>query len=142
MKKIIVPLILLFFLISSAAVFIFHGKYFFSSDYVTARGTIVSVATNPDMGPQYMWRANIVFQTDKGESITFTQALRNRKLQDSSFLYNKGDVVDILYNKNNPSDAVIKQNWVYWLMFASSAVLIVGAGLYYKFGKSSKVLSW
>jgi ABC-type cobalt transport system substrate-binding protein len=133
-KKLLLIVISVFLLVMiSLIIFIYQNKYG-SSDYVTATGTVIQLTTNPANGPWRLWQAAIEFKTDSGQLVTFTQSLRSGSLKGSfrrPIYPGRGDTVEILYNKNNPSDATIKANWFLWAWFLLAVIVLLVLGFYF-----------
>ncbi len=111
----------LILVLASVIVLLLSGFYFieswrFSLYSHQTEGEIISFVEKPSL--KTIRRARLLsypviqFQTQKGESISFTS-------KDGFYpnTYRKGDKIDILYHSHNPEHAIIGDYKILWLKF-------------------------
>ena len=103
-------------------------SYTLIDGYVSAQGVIVEVV--PYLSSRKVGKStslnyfpDVKYTTAKGEEVTFRSQATSKADH-----YKSGDEVQVLYNENNPQEAVINSFSALWsiaLIFGSTGVLII-----------------
>lgn len=106
---------------------LFIGAYYAAQDMsgklengVRTEGEVVRIESRYDSsseGSGYTYYAVVEFKGERGRRIEFRDSVGS-----SHPIHKRGDAVDVIYNPDKPSDAIIDRGWMNWLLSGGLAL--------------------